>query len=115
MVHFSYNTSVHEGTQFTPHELVYGKLARTAINDNNVACEQNESYANYLENLYSKISRAQSTRQSNQSQAQIKILLRKEINGTQATELLRIGDEVYLLKEPVRNKLSDQYMKSFNY
>ncbi|KAL6417430.1 hypothetical protein ACFW04_012750 [Cataglyphis niger] len=25
---FSYNTSVHEGTQFTPHELVFGKTAR---------------------------------------------------------------------------------------
>ena len=25
---FSYNTSVHEGTKWTPYELVFGKLAR---------------------------------------------------------------------------------------
>jgi len=25
---FSYNTSVHESTKFTPHELVFGKSAR---------------------------------------------------------------------------------------
>ena len=26
---FNYNTSVHEGTKYTPYELVYGKIART--------------------------------------------------------------------------------------
>ena len=30
---FSYNTSVHEGTKCTPHELVFGKLAREASSE----------------------------------------------------------------------------------
>lgn len=41
---FSYNTSVHEGTRYTPHELVFGKIARVPSSEPTLEDMCNESY-----------------------------------------------------------------------
>ena len=45
---FSYNTSVHEGTKFTPYELVFGKLARTPSSEPLSQQEKLQTYDDYL-------------------------------------------------------------------
>ncbi|KAL6417861.1 hypothetical protein ACFW04_012476 [Cataglyphis niger] len=62
---FSYNTSVHEGTQFTPHELVFGKTARVPSSETDTTQEPNESYAKYLVELFNKIKDAQTIAREN--------------------------------------------------
>jgi len=49
---FSYNTSVHKGTKFTPHELIFGKIARVLSSDPPLEKEINETYTNYLASLF---------------------------------------------------------------
>ena len=45
---FSYNTSVHEGTKFTPYELVFGKLAREPSSEPLSQQEKLQNYDDYL-------------------------------------------------------------------
>lgn len=107
MACFSYNTSMHEGTLYTPHELVYGRIARTPTANIDIEEERNESYAQYLENLYNKISYAQSIARDNLIRAKKRS---KQYYDRRVREQdVGIGDSVYLLKEPVLNKLSNQY------
>jgi transposase InsO family protein len=56
---FSYNTSVHEGTKYTPYQLIFGKLARTPTSNITFRETNNKSYTNYLTNLFYKISNTQ--------------------------------------------------------
>jgi len=62
---FSYNTSVHEGTQYTPHELVFGKTARVPTSGTPPEDLSNESYTEYLTSLYNKLSDVQSAARDN--------------------------------------------------
>ncbi|XP_033363072.1 uncharacterized protein LOC117241209 [Bombus vosnesenskii] len=48
---FSYNTSVHEGTKFSPHELVFGHLAREPTGEVIIEENMEPTYAEYLEDL----------------------------------------------------------------
>ena len=60
---FFYNTSVHEGTKFSPHELVFGHLAREPtdkmIIEENMEPYGSATYAEYLRDLFDKISTVQ--------------------------------------------------------
>ena len=49
---FAYNTSVHEATQFTPFEIVFGKIARISFPDS----EKLETYGTYLQELILRLS-----------------------------------------------------------
>ena len=51
---FSYDTSVHENTKFTPHELVYGKLVRVPSADTSFKKTERETYDTYLRDLQMK-------------------------------------------------------------
>ena len=44
---FSYNTSVHEGTRYTPYEIVFGKLPRMPSYAPPTEGEQLPTYKNY--------------------------------------------------------------------
>jgi transposase InsO family protein len=103
---FSYNTSVHEGTQYTPHELVFGKVARTPTCEVLPEDISNESYAEYLTNLYNKLRDMQETARGNLERAKLraKRYYDKKMNPCS----FKVGDEAYLLKEPT-HKLGDQY------
>ena len=48
---FSYNTSIHEGTKCTPHELVFGKLAREPSSEPLSQKEKLQSCDDYLINF----------------------------------------------------------------
>lgn len=105
---FSYNTSVHEGTKFTPYELVFGKLARVPSSDPPIGDSTNESYAEYLTTLFNRI-------RDTQSYARQNLIAAKERSKhyyDQRTQPrnFRIGKEAFLLKEPRKGKLSDQYL-----
>ena len=64
---FSYNTSVHDSTGFTPHELVFGvkaliptEFAREAVP---------KTFIQYLDDLFKKITSSQATAAENLEQA----------------------------------------------
>lgn len=102
---FSYNTSVHEGTGYSPHELVFGKTA------NIPACEpmtedQSESYSHYLTELYNKLRETQSAARDNlvKAKERSKQYYDKRINPVK----FKVGDRVFLLSDPYK-KLGDQY------
>jgi hypothetical protein len=46
------NTSVHEGTEFTPHELVSGRTARVPASNQSADVIDNESYPEYATALF---------------------------------------------------------------
>lgn len=104
---FSYNTSVHEGTKYTPYELVFGRIARVPSSDPPIEDIRNESYTNYLTELFYRLHEAQTNARKNLivSKERSKTYYDKKINPHR----FKIGDKVYLLKEPNKSKLGDQY------
>ena len=52
---FLYNTSVHEGIQWTPYELVFGKLALLSSNDPLPEHEEVDTYNMYMIKLITKL------------------------------------------------------------
>lgn len=104
---FSYNTSLHEGTKFTPYELVFGRIARVPSGDDAPGDEQNESYTSYLTDLFNKIRNAQENAKRNLIAYKEKTKTRydKKINPHN----FKVGDYIFLLKEPLKGKLSAQY------
>lgn len=103
---FSYNTSVHEGTSFTPHELVFGKLARTPASEIQPEDLGNESYTEYLGNLCERLMYAQEAANKNLQRA--KERSKQYYDKRTRPFSFKLGQLVYLLKEPT-HKLGDQY------
>ncbi|XP_043604719.1 uncharacterized protein LOC122577454 [Bombus pyrosoma] len=104
---FSYNTSVHEGTKFSPHELVFGHLAREPTGEMMIEENIELTYAEYLRDLFDKINTIQQMARENlmKSKLKSKEYYDRRINP----QNFKTGDLVYLLKEPNKGKLSDQY------
>ncbi|CAK9801703.1 Retrovirus-related Pol polyprotein from transposon 412 [Anthophora quadrimaculata] len=104
---FSYNTSVHEGTLFTPHELVFGNRARVPTADAAHSTLENESYDHYFRNLQDKISTSQKLARENLNAAKnrSKQYYDRKINN----QRFSVGDRVLLLKEPRKGKFDAQY------
>lgn len=103
---FSYNTSVHEGTGYTPHELVFGKTARTPSNDPPPEDLTEESYTKYLTELFHKLHDAQYNARENLNKAKLKSKARYD--GKIRPHNIKVGNKVYLLREPT-HKLGNQY------
>lgn len=104
---FSYNTSVHEGTKFSPHELVFGRIARTPSSFPPIEENAEETYKEYLENLFDRLRELQETARTNliAAKQRSKGYYDRKINP----QNFQIGDQVYLLREPQKGKLADQY------
>jgi len=105
---FSYNTSVHEGTKYTPYELVFGRTARTPSADPPPSDLQNESYTEYLTSLFNRIRDSQTIARENLITS--KQRSKRYYDRKTKIHNFKIGDYVYLLKEPNKGKLADQYV-----
>jgi len=68
----TYNTSVHEGTEYTPHELVFGRAARVSTSNILPDGKGNESYSEYATILYNRIFDAQTSARKNLEHAKIR-------------------------------------------
>ncbi|XP_017797025.1 PREDICTED: uncharacterized protein LOC108578250 [Habropoda laboriosa] len=107
MAMFSYNTSVHESTRFTPHELVYGKLARVPSSDASPLDLADEGYTTYLRDLNLKIYDTQTQAKQNLNTAKLKY---KHYYDRKLKPVeFHVGDKVFLLKEPRKGKFDAQY------
>jgi len=103
----SYNTSVHESTKFTPHELIFGKMARIPSSDPPLEKEINETYADYLTSLFNRLRDTQEIAHKNLTQA--KQRSKHHYDKRVKPRSFQQGELVYLLKEPIKGKLSHQY------
>ena len=104
---FSYNTSVHEGTKFSPHELVFGRIAREPSHEPVIEENLEPTCKEYLEDLNNILFQLQTLARENLTQAKVKSkeYYDRKINP----QNFKIGDTVYMIKEPRKGKLSEQY------
>lgn len=103
---FSYNTSVHEGTRHTPHELVFGRLEKTP-NDATFNDLRHEIYASYLAELTEQLQRSQEAAKENLENA--KVRSKKHYDKKQKVVNFSAENSVYLLKGKIKSKLDSQY------
>ena len=107
MAAFSYNTSVHEGTGYIPHELVFGKIARVPSRKRVLEDFENETYNQYLMKLNTRMQELQTAaaEKLNQSKLRYKKYYDRHINE----ETFKPGDPIFVLIEPRKGKFGDQY------
>ena len=103
---FSYNTSVHEGTKFTPHELVYGKPAR--IPSSFPSGEQIETYGSYLIDLVTHIDQIRAMATTNLNNAKVRSKRYHDRNLNEKS--FKVGDIVYTLRETDKHKFASNYL-----
>ena len=104
---FSYNTSVHEGTKYTPFELVFGRLPRLPTSHPPLEEDIISTYPQYLTDLFNRIHDIQEEACTNLIQA--KERSKEYYDRRTHTVTFKEGDYVLLLKEPRKGKFSDQY------
>ena len=97
---------MHEGTKYTPYELVFGKTARTPTSDPPVEDLINESYSEYFKLLFNRLKDTQSKAHANLPRAKEKS--KKYYNKKVNVKNFNVHDKIFLLKEP-SNKLGNQY------
>ena len=101
---FAYNTSVHEATNFTPYELVFGRVAR--IPSSFLQGEETETYGVYLRDLIVRINEIQKLA----AKSLIKAKLRsKEAYDKRARPLnAKLEDQVYVVKDTREGKFDSR-------
>lgn len=104
---FSCNTSMHEGTRYTPYELVFGKVAEIPSDDPARIIDSNETYSQYLTTLFDKLRDTQKIARENLRTA--KARSKRYYDRKARPREFKVGDDVYLLREPTKNKLDGQY------
>lgn len=102
---FSYNTSTHEGTGFTPHELIFGTIAKipSEFEEERVKPTYNMLFDDILNKLT-----------DTQALAAARLKIAKERSKKQYDKKLnpqnfKVDQYVYLLKEPKKSKFDPQY------
>lgn len=106
---FSYNTSVHEATQFSPHELIFGRKARIPSEFSKETIDI--TYDIYVDQLTNRLRECQNKAGENLNIA--KENSKKFYDRKLNSQNFEINEEVYLLKEPKVGKFSDQYSGPF--
>ena len=101
----SYNTSVHESTKFTPHELIFGKPAR--LPSSFPSTDELETYGSYLQELITHISdiRSRAINNTIQSKLRSKNYYDKKVNAREFAS----GDLVLVQREVTDGKLDYPY------
>jgi len=104
---FSYNTSVHESTKYSPFQLVFGRLPRTPASNPPLEENTDITYTQYLTDLFNNLQDTQEDARENliASKTRSKRYYDRRINP----QNFQVGSHVFLLKEPQKGKLSDQY------
>ena len=91
---FAYNTSVHKATNFTPYELVFGRMARTP--SSSPQGEEIETYGTYLRDLIVGVSKIRNLAAKNLIKANLRS---KEIYDKKSPPLnAKIGDQMFVVK-----------------
>ena len=101
---FSYNTSIHEGTKYTPYELIYGKNARqpsSLIPNDSLA-----TYPDFVDRLVTKLFNIREMGRHNltNSKHTQKYYYDRKVSSVNYHK----GEQVLVLK-PKRDKFSDEY------
>lgn len=103
---FSYNTSVHEATGFTPHELVFGVRA---LIPSEFAKEQiSRTFVQHLDELFTKITTTQAKAAENLDRAKERSKMYYDRNRNPRE--FKVDDDVYLIKEPKTSKFDYNWL-----
>lgn len=103
---FSFNTSVHTGTRYTPYEWVFGTEARVPSERPLAQHEQLPTYQGTLKDLITKLTSIRKLAHDNLVESKIKS---KEYYDKTANPIhLKVGDPVFLHKGPKPHKLDDR-------
>lgn len=102
---FCYNTAKHEGTNFTPHQLIFGAEAQLPSNLP-PAIASSKTYPAFVLDLIANLReiRKRAADNINKSKERSKLIYDKRIN----TQNFEPGQRVFLVNEP-RSKFSDHY------
>lgn len=106
---FSYNTSTHESTNFTPYEMVFGRQARAP---SSFPTEEGlETYTDYVVELVNRLNEIQNLGAKNLIKAKLreKQYYDRDINSVS----FQPGDLILVLREPKRHKFESQYVGPF--
>jgi len=98
------NISVHEETEYTPHELVFARSANVSTSSVLPDDKSNESYPEYAH--YS--SEYSTPKHSNKNAKYAKIRSKRYYDSKANSQIFNKNDYIYL-KELLRNKFDEQY------
>lgn len=101
----SYNTTVHEGTKFSPFHLVFGKDARLPSSFPSI--EVLETYGTYLSNLVVRLDELRSLAAKNLDT--VKIRSKHYYDRKLNEKTFKSGDKVLFLREPRKHKFERYY------
>lgn len=104
---FSSDTCVHEGTEFTPYELVFRKPARLPTSEPLYKLDCLPTYDNYICNLVKRLMNIRESAKDNLIKAKVKS---KEIYDKKLKPVaFKEGENVFLLKGSKPNKFGDHH------
>lgn len=99
-----YNSTIHEGTKFTPHEMAFGKLKKTS--ETLPLAKHLPTTTKYMENLVTRLSELAEVGGNNLNAAKLtsKHYYDQKLNPVKFS----VGDQVYVKRE-VKGKLDSNY------
>ena len=108
---FSYNTSVHEGTKFSPYEIIFAKVAKTPSDKPIEMKEQSATYDEYLINLTKRLIEIRQL--ANDNLVKSKERSKKYYDRNVNVQEFKIGSFVFLQSGPKPGKLENHYSGPF--